>query len=261
MSSTRCAHPLRRSLAILFWRVILPAGLIGVGSSCVRPLARPTQAPIPPQVVRSATRFRKEYVLAPGDQIEVAVRRAPEVSRTITIRPDGNISLPLVQDVAAAGLTPKELADRLTQRFSQRLVNPEVSVIPTQVRQPVVYVIGDVTAPSAVPLRDAPTAIQAITVAGGLKRTGVTKEISVIRLSDEGYVQSIQVPVEVRGQPGAYMALRSTLMQPDDVIFVPESGRSQATRIIEDFINRPLVGINSIAGVYLNFRFVQALTK
>ncbi len=65
----------------------------------------------------------------------------------------------------------------------------------------------------------------------------------------------------VKGQPGPYLALRSTLLQPDDVIFVAESTRSQSARFLEDFVNRPLTGINSVLGLYLNFRFVQALTR
>ncbi|MCZ2156331.1 MAG: hypothetical protein LC114_20915, partial [Bryobacterales bacterium] len=76
-----------------------------------------------------------------------------------------------------------------------------------------------------------------------------------------GYVQAIQVPVAVKGQPGPYMALRSTLLQPDDIIFVPETGRSQVSRMLEDFVNRPLVGVTSVLGVYVNFRFIEALTR
>jgi len=239
--------------------VLLPAVLILPG--CVSPVAKVPQAPVPPAVVQSATRFRKEYLLAPGDQVEVAVRRTPEVSRTVTVRPDGFITLPMVQDVAAAGRSPRELAADLTKLFSERLLHPEVVVIPTQVRQPVIYVTGDVTAPSVVPLRDAPTAVQAITAAGGLRRSGATKEIAIIRLNPEGYVQAIQVPVAVKGQPGPYMALRSTLLQPDDIIFVPETGRSQVSRMLEDFVNRPLVGVTSVLGVYVNFRFIEALTR
>jgi polysaccharide export outer membrane protein len=243
---------------LLFVAITLWASFL---AGCVKPQAKIPQAPVSREIIQTATRFQKEYVLAPGDQIEVQVRKTPEVSRTVTIRPDGQISLPILQDVTAAGLTPKELAAALTARLSARLVDPEVVVIPTQVRQPVVYVTGDVNQATIVPLREAPTAVQALTAAGGLKRSGVTREIAIIRLSPEGYVQAIPIPVSVQGQPGPYMALRSTLLQPDDILFVPESGRSQLVRILDDFINRPLVGVNSVLGVYLNFRFVQALTR
>jgi polysaccharide export outer membrane protein len=252
---TRLMDSLRRA------RMPLLIVACGISSACVRPLAQVPESPVPPHVIQTATRFQKEYVFAPGDQLEIVVRRAPEVSRTVTIRSDGNISLPLIQDVQAAGRTPKELADDLTARFATRLVDPEVNVIATQIRQPVVYVTGDVTQAAVVPLRDAPTAIQALTAAGGIKRTGATREISLIRLNPDGFVQAIAIPVPVKGQPGPYMALRSTLLQADDVLFVPESGRSQIARVLDDFVNRPLTGVNSVLGLYLNFRLVNAITK
>lgn len=244
-------------------RAVLAALLTCVlfSPACISPVAKLGKVPVAPQVVATATRFRKEYVLAPGDQIEVVVRRAPEASRTVAVRPDGNISLPLLQDVAAVGLTPRELSERLREGLSKRLLDPEVNVIPVQVRQPMVYVAGDVNAAAAVPLREAPTAVQAITLAGGLRRSAVSRHVSIIRLNPEGFVEAIQIPATAKGQPGPYMALRSTLLQPDDLIFVAESGRSQSARFLEDFVNRPLVGINSVLGVYLNFRFVEALAR
>src|SRR5207302_6366962 len=135
------------------------------------PRAKVPQVPVLQEVVQSSIRFRKEYVLAPGDQIEVVVRRVSEVSRAVFIRPDGLFSLPLLQDVPAAGLTPRELSIKLKELFSARLLDPEINVIPMQVRQPVVYVVGDVNNVVATPFRDAPTAIQAITLAGGFRRS------------------------------------------------------------------------------------------
>lgn len=239
--------------AVLAGLSLLPA--------CMSPRARKSQLAVEPRLVQSETRFRKEYVLAPGDQIDVLVRRASEVSRTVNIRPDGYISLPLLDDVRAAGLSPAELKAKLTQLFSARLVDPEVTVIANQVRQPMVYVAGDVGNPGAVPLRSAATAMQAIGFTGGLRRSAAARDIAIIRLTEDGYVRAIPLVVEVGGQPGPYMTLRSTALQADDIIFVPENGRSQLARFLDDIVNKPLLTINSILGVYVNFKFIDVLSR
>src|SRR5262249_10774254 len=85
---------------------------------CVKQSAVKVPVPDASQILKSETRFTKQYVLAPGDQIEVVVRAVPEVSRTVVIRPDGNISLPLLNDVMAAGMTAQELDANLTRLWS-----------------------------------------------------------------------------------------------------------------------------------------------
>lgn len=237
---------------------ILPLVLV----ACSSTRSSHDRVDVEPEVVRSVERFRKEYVLAPGDQVEIVVRRTPEVSRTVTVRPDGFITIPLVDDVRAGGLTPRELDQNLTRLLSERLVDPDVTVIASQVRQPIVYVTGEVNNGGAVvPLRDAPTAMQAITFAGGLRRSAAAGDVAVIRLNDEGFLELITVPPLASGQPGRSMALMALVLQPDDVIFVPESGRSQFARVLDDFVNRPLAGLNALVGTYVNFELVEELTQ
>src|SRR5262249_20730911 len=147
--------------------------VLGLGlGGCASPSLGTAREVAPPEVVRSSVRFQKEYLLYPGDQLEVAVWRNPDVSRTVTVRPDGFISLPLLQDVQAAGLTPRELAQSITKLCAPRLLNPEVTVLPMQTRQPTVYVLGDVKNPGGFPARSAVTAAQALALAGGVLRTG-----------------------------------------------------------------------------------------
>jgi polysaccharide export outer membrane protein len=253
--------------AVLF---LLNVGLPAIlAVSCAATRVKVTQVPVLPEVVQASIRFRKEYVLAPGDQIEVAVRRAPEASRTVFIRPDGLISLPLLQDVPASGLTARELSIRLQGLLGTRLIDPEVNVIPTQVRQPVVYVLGDVNNNVAAPFRDAPTAIQAIALAGGFRRSAAASDVTIIRLSEDGTLRAIPVAAPgrldarpgfaVSGQPAPIIALRSAALQADDIVFVPENGRSQLARFLDDFVNRPLGAFNGVVGTYVNFRLVEIL--
>ena len=252
-----CSRAARR-LGII---VVAAASVLSL-QGCVSPVTPPHQIDVVPEVIQSATRFRKEYTLAAGDAVEVIVRRTPEASRTVTIRPDGMVTLPLIDEVRAAGLTPMELKSTLTERFASRLVDPEVTIIPVQVRLPVVYVVGDVTGNAAiVPLRDAPTAIQAITHAGGFRRSAANGETTIIRLNEEGYLQAIRIRGEGSGQASSFIALRKTLLQADDIIFVPESYRSQVARALDDFLNRPLAGVSAILSTYANFRVVEELDQ
>lgn len=258
------ARPFRNALARATFGLALAGALAGslVTVSCVSARADVESIDVGPEVVRSATRFRKEYVLAAGDQIEIHVRRFPEVSRTVMIRPDGMISLPLIDDVPAAGRTLRTLDDELTALLGQRLVDPEVTVIAMSIRQPVVFVTGDVTNnATVVPLRDAPTAMQAITFAGGLRRSAAARDVTIIRLAEDGHLLALPVSVEGGGQPAPALALSRTILAADDIIFVPESGRSQIARILDDFVNRPLAGLNAIVGTYVNFELVRELNQ
>jgi len=213
------------------------------------------------QVIESAGRYRKEYVLAPGDQIEIVVRRVPEASRTLVIRPDGYISLPISDDIAAAGLTTSELNTKLEMVLAKRLVKPEVHVLAIQTRPPLVYVAGEVGAPSAVPLRNASTAVQAISAAGGMRKTANARRTMIIRLGEDGHLRAIPISPPMPGLQGAYVALASTELQSDDVVFVPESGRSEFGRFLEDFVNRPLSGITGVVGTYVNFKLISLFNK
>jgi polysaccharide export outer membrane protein len=231
-------------------------------ASCVSARATQDSLVAPPEMVESAARYRKEYVLVADDQVEIVVQRVPEVSRNVIVRPDGRISLPLVGDVDAAGRTPVELAAQLTGLFAKRLVDPEVAVITTRVRPAMVYVAGEVQAPSAVPLHEAATAIQAITRTGGFKRSAATNDVVLIRLNPDGHLRATRLPSLMKGfdgQPNSYLTLSLVTLQPDDLIFVPENGRSQFTRAVNDLINTPLSGINSLFAPIINYRLVQVL--
>jgi polysaccharide export outer membrane protein len=204
--------------------------------------------------MRSSVRFQKQYVLVPGDQLEISVWRVAEVSRAVVVRPDGFISLPLAQEVQAAGLTPRELAAGITTALSGRLLNPEVTVIPTVVRQPTVYVLGDVKTPGAYPARSAVTAAQALALAGGTLRSGSDNEVMIIRLADDGYLEGIPAGGEFTlSQSRPYLSLAATLLKADDIVFVPETARSQIFRALTDI----LVPFQ----IYLNYKLIQTIAQ
>lgn len=241
-------------------RLWLGLGVLAILPGCVSAKSS-VDVVTPLEGVQSSVRFKKEYLLAPGDQIDVVVQRAPEVSRNVIVRPDGFISLSLLGDVAASGLTVRELSAKLKELFSVRLISPEVTVIATQMRQPVVYVTGEVGTPGAVPFRDAPTAMQAIALVGGFRRSAASGDVAIIRLSEDGRLRATRVQVQAGGQPGPILALRGIPLQPDDLIFVPESGRNQMSRFLDDFIARPLASLNGVVGTWVNFRLAEQIVK
>lgn len=205
---------------------------------------------VSPEMLRSTVRFQKEYLLVEGDQVEVVVWRSPEVSRTVTVRPDGNISLPLVQELRAAGLSPRELAVQVRAALSVRLINPEVNILPMTVRQPMVYVLGDARSPGGFPLRNASTAAQAIALAGGTLRSANEDKISIIRLSADGHLEATRLTgATMMSGPSPFMTMAATQLKADDIVFVPESGRSEVTRTVNDLL-APFT-------LYLNFKLLE----
>src|SRR5262249_40416367 len=149
-----------------------------------------------------------------------------EVSRTVVVRPDGFITLPLIDNIAAAGLASSELRAKGREALERRLGNPEGNVIALATRPPMGYVGGGGKKAKAPPFRGAATAMQAISAAGGLRRSGSASHITLIRLGEDGHLKAIPITQNAKGQVAPYVALESTFLQPDDVIFVPESGRS-----------------------------------
>jgi polysaccharide export outer membrane protein len=233
-------------------------------TGCSAPMVTKGVVTLPPETLKplvSQAVYEKEYVLAPDDQLDIVVQRAPEVSRAVVIRPDGYISLPLLDDVKAGGLTVRELDAVLTERFGKRLLDPEVTVIATKVRPSVIYVTGQVNNPTPVPLRDAPTALQAIAVAQGFKTSASPGGTMLIRLGADGHLAAIPLADRLGEKAGPLLSLRSVALQPDDLIFVPESGRNQFGRFLEDFVTRPLAGFNSIFAPYVNFRLLEEINN
>lgn len=121
------------------------------------------------------------YVIGPQDVLDVSVWKEPEVSRSVPVRPDGRISLPLLNDVQAAGLTPAQLTTQIATGLSKFMTDPEVTIIVTQINSKRVYVLGEVTRPGGYLLLPGTTILQAISDAGGLTQFSNGKKIYVLR--------------------------------------------------------------------------------
>ncbi len=123
----------------------------------------------------------ESYVIGPEDVLNVNVWKETEMSGSVPVRPDGKISLPLLNDVQAAGLTPMQLSNQLTEKLKQYITDPHVTVTVTSINSKRVYVLGEVGHPGAVTMLPDMTVLQALTTAGGPTPYAKTSKIYVLR--------------------------------------------------------------------------------
>lgn len=126
------------------------------------------------------------YALGPGDVLAITVWNEPNVSGTVPVRPDGKISLPLVGDVEATGITPEKLQAILTTKLEAYIDHPEVTVVVQQVRSRTFNILGAVGKPGVYPLDKPTTVLDAIALAGGLAQFAKQNKIYVLRRKADG---------------------------------------------------------------------------
>ena len=226
--------------------------------ACVTPIGS-TELVAQPQVIESISRYKRVYTVQAGDLVEVYVHRQPDYSKKGTIRPDGYLTLPVLDELKVIGLTPREIDDLVTRKLSSRLKNPEVTVFVENVIEPMVYVIGDVGQATPIPLRNAKTLAQAFTQVAGILRTGDMENIAVIRLHEDGKLRANTLDEKGLGQSGLLLAMQNTPLLPEDLVFVPEGGRSQFNRAVQDFVTAPFGAINQILSPYLQYRLIETI--
>jgi len=141
-------------------------------------------SPRPAPVVRNANAvdMTKEYLIGPEDVLDIAVwKNCPDLCRTVPVRPDGKLSLPLVNDVQAAGMTPMDLRQHLTEQLAEYLPSPEVSVIVREVHNFKVSVVGAVKMPGEYEIKSQATVLELIARAQGLTEFSNRDKIVVLR--------------------------------------------------------------------------------
>jgi polysaccharide biosynthesis/export protein len=139
-----------------------------------------TAGDISPQPAKAATED-PNYAIAPEDVLTIDVWKEPEISRTVPVRRDGKISLPLLNDLQAAGLTPTQLGSEIVEKLRATIVHPQVTVIVAQMSSLRVYILGQVTRGGAYPLVPDMTVMQALSIAGGFTPYANLKKIYVMR--------------------------------------------------------------------------------
>jgi polysaccharide export outer membrane protein len=133
------------------------------------------------ELAKNVTTQDPNYVIGSQDMLDISVWREPDFSRTVPVRPDGKISLPLLNDMQAAGLTPSQLAAELTKSLNKFVTNPQVTIIVTQINSQRFYVLGETTRPGAYTLIPDMTILQALSNAGGFTTYANSKKIYLLR--------------------------------------------------------------------------------
>ena len=159
-----------------------------------------------------------DYVIGPQDVVRIDVWKEPEISRTIPVRPDGKISLPLLNDIQASGLTALQLGKAIRDGLTKYLTNPEVTVTVTEINSRRVYITGEVARAGAFPLLPNMTVLQALSSAGGFTQFAKTKGIYVLR-NEAG--KQVKLPFNYKEVVKGKNQDENILLQPGDVIVVP----------------------------------------
>lgn len=159
-----------------------------------------------------------DYRIGPQDLLRVDVWKEPEITRTVPVRPDGKISLPLLNDVQAAGLTPVELSKMIGDALKKYITNPQVTVTVAEINSRRVYVSGEVGRPGAFPLLPNMTVLQALSSSGGFTQFARIKSIYVLRIEDG---KQVKHPFSYKDVVSGKAPEENILLLPGDVIVVP----------------------------------------
>jgi polysaccharide export outer membrane protein len=202
---------------LLILAFFLPS-LIGY-SQHAEPAAGPAQvaAPVPAAPNPGAGTASSSYVIGPSDVLTVTVWKEPTLSGEILVRPDGMITLPLLGDVQASGLTPLQLADQIAAKLKKYVQDPNVSVVVGQIHSKVVYLLGEVGKKGPVEMTSGMTLLDAIAAAGGLTDYANAKKIYILR-DEAGKHERIPVHYKEALKGNSEFNL---ILEPGDTIVVP----------------------------------------
>jgi len=157
------------------------------------------------------------YIIGPSDSVAISVWKEGTLSGTLLVRPDGMISMPLLGDIQASGLTPPQLADQIETKLKKFIQDPRVSVVLTQIKSKVIYMMGEFGKKGPIDMTPGMTLLQAIASAGGLSEFANSKKIYILR--DEGG-KHLKIPVHYKAALKGDSTL-NLLLKPGDTLVAP----------------------------------------
>ena len=214
-------------LVILCAALIFLPSALGCGGNAVQyPPQKPTPAYNP---------VMTEYLLQPGDNLDIKFFYNPELNENVTIRPDGRISLQLIDEVKAAGLTPAQLDDILTKQYSGQLKSPIIAVIVKTFEGQRIYVGGEVNAPQVLTVIGTINALQAIFNAGGFTPDAqISSTVIISRGPDNKPIARIvDMGKAIRGE----LTDREYQLHPYDMVYVPKTTIARADQFLTHLYN------------------------
>jgi len=179
-------------------------------------MAKPAKAAAP-EARGAAPEVPAEYVIGADDTLHIAVWKEPDLSATLPVRPDGKISLPLLNDVPAAGLTPMQLAASITEKLKKYIADPRVTVVVTAMNSRRIFVTGEVVHSGAIPLLPNMTLLQALSSAGFTQFANV-KGIYLLR-TENG--RQVKLPFNYKEVVKGNHPEQNIMLKPGDTVVVP----------------------------------------
>lgn len=203
-------------------RRLLSGILLSIALSMVGLHAQDNSVPKPPAPSTSGAKeptsvAGPDYIIGADDVLHVSVWKEPDLTNTLPVRPDGKISLPLLNDVQAAGLTPMQLANSLTEKLKKFLADPRVTVVVTQMNSQRIYVMGEVLHPGSMNLLPNMSMLQALASAG-FTQFANTKGIYLLR-NENGKQQ--KMPFNYKQVIKGEAMDQNFILRPGDTIVVP----------------------------------------
>jgi polysaccharide export outer membrane protein len=207
----------------MFLAVCLASGMLAQSNPAAKPtnnMANSTSAAAPGNGGAASApngSTASDYVIGADDTLHVSVWKEPDLTATLPVRPDGKISLPLLNDVVAAGLTPMELADSITVKLKKYIADPRVTVVVTAMNSQRIFLTGEVVHSGAVPLLPHMTMLQALSTAGFTQFADV-KKIYLLR-TENG--KQVKLPFNYKEVVKGRSPEENIQLRPGDTVVVP----------------------------------------
>jgi polysaccharide biosynthesis/export protein len=182
------------------------------------PLAAPAPAPAATVAPAAGVALPSNYTIGPDDILSIVFWRDKDMSADVVVRPDGRITLPLISDVQAGGLTPEALRDRIREQATKFVEDPSVTVVVKQINSRRVFVTGMVSKPGAYPLSNPTTVLQLLSMAGGVNEFADAKKIIVMR-TENGLQKAY--PFNYKDVSRGKSLKQNIQLQPGDTVVVP----------------------------------------
>jgi len=202
-------------------------------------------APPPPGpgIFQQWVNWEPEYTLTPGDQLDIVVSSAPELSRTLTVGPDGRVVMPMSRPIMAAGRTFQQVQGELSAELAKQLRDPTLAVTPRAYAPEQIYVGGQVGQPGTYTLPGRVGALEALIMAGGMRPTARARKVAVLRRAPNGGMMMRTVNIR-NGLLNIREYDDNVQLRRGDIIFVPQSTIAEIGTWVQNFRNTFPVDFN-----------------
>ena len=194
-------------------------GLVLLAAACEAP-----PSAMPAATAPAAAAQLPDYVIGPGDSLQIFVFRAPDLSTEVPVRPDGRISIPLVADIEATGRTPVQLARQIEERLREFVREPNVTVIVRSfvgLTERQIRIVGEAAQPRSIPFREGLTVLDVVIQAGGLTRYASGNRARILRRSADGAAPQT-IPVRLNDLLRDGDVSQDVPMRPGDTLVIPQ---------------------------------------